>query len=51
VVGPDRTLAIAEGVEVDGINHCGNRYCIGNRYRQGKRMREFLFSPLMAELA
>lgn len=41
----------AKGVEVDGINHRGKRYFIGNRYRLSQRMREFIFSPLMAEVA
>lgn len=41
----------AKGIEVDGINHRGKRYFIGNRYRLSQRMREFLFSPMMAEIA
>ncbi len=40
-----------KGVEVEGINHRGKRYFIGNRYRLSPRMREFTFSPLMAEVA
>jgi len=41
----------AKGVEVDGINHRGKRYFIGNRYRLSQRMRDFAFSPMMAEVA
>ncbi len=41
----------ARRVQVDGINHRGKRYFINNRYRLSNRMWEFIFSPLMAEIA
>ena len=41
----------SKGITVDGINHRGRRYFIGNLYRLSQRMREFIFSPMMAEIA
>ena len=41
----------ARRVQVDGINHRGKRYFINNRYRLSNRLWEFIFSPLMAEIA
>jgi ectoine hydroxylase-related dioxygenase (phytanoyl-CoA dioxygenase family) len=41
----------AAGETVQGINHRGSRYFISNRYRLSPRMWEFIFSPLMAEIA
>lgn len=40
-----------KGIEVDGINHRGKRYFIGNQYRMSRRMWQFIYSPLMAEVA
>lgn len=41
----------AKGVEVDNLCHRGKRYFINNRYRLSPRLWQFLFSPLMAEVA
>lgn len=38
------------GVQVLGINHRDSRYFIPNRFKESPRLREFLFSPLMAEI-
>ncbi len=40
----------ARGRETYGITHRGKRYFIANRYRQSRRMAEFLYSELMAEV-
>lgn len=39
-----------QGKDVLGINHRNKRYFINNRYKESGRLREFLFSPLMAEV-
>ena len=41
----------AKGVQSEGISHRGKRYFINNRYRLSSRLWEFIFSPLMAEVA
>ncbi|MCG3147193.1 MAG: hypothetical protein PCFJNLEI_00631 [Verrucomicrobiae bacterium] len=41
----------ARGAQVEGINHRSKRYFISNRYRLSQRMWQFIFSPLMAEVA
>src|SRR3954465_8094117 len=41
----------AKGVQREGISHRGKRYFINNRYRLSSRLWEFIFSPLMAEVA
>jgi hypothetical protein len=41
----------AKGVQTEGISHRGKRYFINNRYRLSSRLWEFVFSPLMAEVA
>jgi ectoine hydroxylase-related dioxygenase (phytanoyl-CoA dioxygenase family) len=41
----------AAGKQVDGINHRGRRYFINNRYRLSSRLWQFIYSPLMAEVA
>lgn len=41
----------ASGTQVEGINHRGKRYFIHNRYRLSQRLWQFVFSPLMAEVA
>ena len=41
----------AKGVEVDNLCHRGKRYFINNRYRLSSRLQQFLFGPLMAEVA
>jgi ectoine hydroxylase-related dioxygenase (phytanoyl-CoA dioxygenase family) len=41
----------AAGKQVDDLNHRGRRYFINNRYRLSSRMWQFIFSPLMAEVA
>lgn len=38
-------------VTVDGLNRRGSRYFISNRYSTSKRMANFIFSPLMADIA
>lgn len=43
-------LMDTRGMRTEGINHRGKRYFIANRYRLSPRMRDFLFSPLMAEV-
>jgi len=40
----------AAGKESDGINHKGTRYFISQRFKESKRLHEFLFSELMAEI-
>ena len=40
----------ARGQSVEGITHKGKRYFIANRYRESQRMRDFIFSPLMAAI-
>src|SRR3954471_7764569 len=40
----------AAGKSVDGINHRGNRYFIGNPSMQRPRLFDFVYSPLMAEV-
>jgi ectoine hydroxylase-related dioxygenase (phytanoyl-CoA dioxygenase family) len=40
-----------QGTQVDGLNHRGKRYFVHNRYRLSRRMWQFIFSPLMAEVA
>ena len=39
-----------EGSDVLGINHRNKRYFIANCFREQPRLREFLFSPLMADI-
>jgi ectoine hydroxylase-related dioxygenase (phytanoyl-CoA dioxygenase family) len=41
----------ARGTPVEGLTHRGKRYFINNRYRLSARLAEFIFSPLMAEVA
>jgi hypothetical protein len=41
----------AKGAKTEGISHRGKRYFINNRYRLSNRLWEFIFSPLMAEVA
>jgi hypothetical protein len=45
------SLMDARGVQTEGITHRGKRYFINNRYRLSSRLWEFIFSPLMAEVA
>lgn len=40
----------AQGVITMGITHKGNRYFIGNRFPDSRKLREFLFSDLMADV-
>jgi ectoine hydroxylase-related dioxygenase (phytanoyl-CoA dioxygenase family) len=40
----------AAGTDVMGINHRGKRYFVSNCFREEPRLREFLFSDLMAEV-
>ena len=40
----------AKGVETIGINHKGKRYFISLEYKKSKRLPDFIFSPLMAEI-
>ncbi|MDA0711609.1 MAG: phytanoyl-CoA dioxygenase family protein [bacterium] len=39
-----------QGKDIQGINHRGQRYFISNCFREEPRLREFLFSDLMAEV-
>src|SRR6185295_14774040 len=39
-----------KGVDTDGINHRNTRYFISQRHTESKRMHEFIFSELMAEI-
>ena len=41
----------AAGKATSGINHRGLRYFIANKYRLSPFLRQFTFSPLMAEIA
>lgn len=41
----------AAGEATQGLSHRGRRYFISNRYRLSRRMWQFIFSPLMAEIA
>src|SRR5260221_13832749 len=41
----------ARSAQVADLNHRGKRYFINNRYRLSSRMWQFIFSPLMAEVA
>jgi len=41
----------AKGVTTEGLNHRGKRYFVSNRYRLSSRLWQFLFSPMMAEVA
>ena len=41
----------AKGTTVDKLCHRGKRYFINNRYRLSPRLWQFLFGPLMAEVA
>ena len=45
------SLMDSKGVQTEGITHRGKRYFINNRYRLSPRLWEFIFSPLMAEVA
>jgi hypothetical protein len=45
------SLMDTKGVQSEGISHRGKRYFINNRYRLSNRLWEFIFSPLMAEVA
>ncbi|HYF51859.1 MAG TPA: phytanoyl-CoA dioxygenase family protein [Planctomycetota bacterium] len=38
------------GVDCIGINHRNSRYFINLRYKQGRRLHEYIFSDLMAEI-
>lgn len=40
----------AEGTDVLGINHRGQRYFVANCFKQQPRLREFLFSEMMADI-
>jgi ectoine hydroxylase-related dioxygenase (phytanoyl-CoA dioxygenase family) len=40
----------AAHTDVIGPNHRAKRYFIGNRYKEGKRLHEFLFSDLIADI-
>jgi len=40
----------AAGTDVFGINHRGRRYFVSNCFREEPRLREFLFSELMADI-
>lgn len=40
----------ARGRETYGITHRGKRYFISNRYRQSRRMADFLYGDLMAQI-
>jgi hypothetical protein len=44
-------LMDAKGVQTEGITHRGKRYFVNNRYRLSSRLWQFIFSPLMAEVA
>lgn len=44
-------LMDSKGVQSVGITHRGKRYFISNRYRLSQRLWQFLFSPVMAEVA
>jgi len=44
-------LMDSKGTKTVGITHRGKRYFINNRYRLNNRLWEFLFSPLMAQVA
>jgi len=41
----------AKGVTTEGISHRGKRYFVSNRYRLSSRLWQFIFSPMMAEVA
>ena len=41
----------AAGEKIQGISHRGKRYFIANRYRLSPRTWQFIFSPLMAQIA
>jgi ectoine hydroxylase-related dioxygenase (phytanoyl-CoA dioxygenase family) len=41
----------ARGAQTEGLSHRGKRYFISNRYRASNRLWQFIFSPLMAEVA
>ena len=41
----------ARGRQVEDLNNRGKRYFINNRYRLSPRLWQFIFSPLMAEVA
>ena len=40
----------AEGTDSLGLNHRNSRYFVSNCFRDQPRLREFLFSPLMADI-
>jgi hypothetical protein len=44
-------LMDSRGAQVEGISHRGKRYFINNRYRLSNRLWQFIFGPLMAEVA
>jgi len=44
-------LMDSKGTQSVGITHRGKRYFINNRYRLSQRLWQFLFSPLMAQVA
>jgi hypothetical protein len=50
-LGYKDSMMEAKGIAVEGINHRGKRYFISNYYRLSSRMRNFIFSPMMAEIA
>jgi ectoine hydroxylase-related dioxygenase (phytanoyl-CoA dioxygenase family) len=41
----------AAGITTDGLNHRALRYFIANRYRMSPFLHQFIFSPIMAEVA
>lgn len=41
----------ARGNKTEGITHRSKRYFIGNRYRMSPRLWQFIYSPVMAEIA
>ncbi|MCS7048196.1 MAG: phytanoyl-CoA dioxygenase family protein [Verrucomicrobiae bacterium] len=49
-LGYNDALMDSRGIRTEGLNHRGKRYFISNRYRLSPRMRDFIFSPLMAEI-
>lgn len=40
----------AKNSDTIGINHRGKRYFVSNRFQESQHLREFLFSPLMAQV-
>src|SRR6185436_15849742 len=44
-------LMDSKGTQTVGITHRGKRYFINNRYRLSQRLWQFIFSPLMEQVA